>query len=204
MLEAINLTCVRGERSLFTGLSFRIESGQCLVVRGANGSGKTSLLRVLAGLMPPTDGSVHWRGKAIDRANEQYRRELLYLGHAPALKAALSAAENLAFSASLADEPVSTTAIDDALRQAGLQGHEDLLVGTLSEGQKRRVNLSRLLLQRRAMWVMDEPFTALDAKAADWAAELINHHLAGGGAAVLTTHQEVKLAYPTQSIRMGA
>lgn len=203
MLKTINLQCVRGERSLFNGLSLRVEAGECLVIRGENGSGKTSLLRMLAGLAPPADGAVYWNGRQADRANEEYRRELLYLGHLLGLKEGLSAAENLTFASTVASDPASPSVVYDALHQAGLSGKEDLPVRALSQGQRRRVNLARLLLQKRALWVLDEPLTALDDKAGQWAMSMIDRHLAGGGVAVLTTHQDVALTHATQLIRMG-
>lgn len=203
MLEAINLDCVRGERRLFHNLSFQLKAGECLLVRGENGSGKTSLLRMLVGLTPPAAGAVHWQGSPIKKLGDEYRRQLLYCGHPLGLKDALSATENLISSVALADESVTQDGVHEALRQAGLQGREHLSVRALSQGQKRRVNLARLLLQRRALWVLDEPLTALDTQASLWVVRVIDQHLSNGGIVVLTTHQDIGLAGATQLIRVG-
>ncbi len=204
MLEVINLQCVRGERSLFDSLSFQLKAGECLLLQGENGSGKTSLLRMLVGLTPPTTGTVHWNGRPIKQWGDEYGRELLYCGHSPGLKEDLSATENLTFGSALADIQVGSSTVYDVLHQAGLRGCEHLPVRALSQGQKRRVNLARLLLQKRALWLLDEPLTALDAKASRWIIELIDRHLDNGGIAVLTTHQDIKLAHTTQTVRVGA
>lgn len=203
MLEAINLDCVRGERRLFHNLNFHIDAGECLLVRGQNGSGKTSLLRMLVGLTPAAAGAVHWQGSPIKKLGDEYRRKLLYCGHSLGLKDDLSATENLTSSMALSDESVTADAVLDALGQAGLQGREHQSVRALSQGQKRRVNLARLLLQKRALWVLDEPLTALDAQASQWVVRVIDQHLSGGGIVVLTTHQDLTLAGTAHVIRVG-
>ncbi|TKR53505.1 cytochrome c biogenesis heme-transporting ATPase CcmA [Allopusillimonas ginsengisoli] len=203
MLEAINLECVRGERRLFHNLSFQLKAGRCLLVHGENGSGKTSLLRMLVGLTPPASGAVHWQDTSIRKLGDEYRRELLYCGHPLGLKDDLSAAENLISSIALTNELVTRDAVYDALCQAGLQGREHLLVRALSQGQKRRVNLARLLLQQRVLWVLDEPLTALDTQASQWVVRMVDQHLSNGGITVLTTHQNLTLASATHTIRVG-
>lgn len=203
MLEAINLDCVRGERRLFHNLNFHLDAGECLLVCGQNGSGKTSLLRMLVGLTPAAAGSVHWQGSPIKKLGDEYRRKLLYCGHSLGLKDDLSATENLTSGMALSDESVTSEAVLDALGQAGLQGREHLSVRALSQGQKRRVNLARLLLQKRALWVLDEPLTALDAQASQWVVRVIDQHLSGGGIVVLTTHQDLTLAGTAHVIRVG-
>lgn len=202
MLEASNLECVRGEKSLFRGLSFRLGAGTCLMVQGANGSGKTSLLRMLCGLSPPAQGEIRWNGAPIRKLAEEYRGELLYCGHAGAVKDELTALENARLSATLAGTPVGDEAALQALRQLGLKGREHLPARVLSAGQKRRVALSRLLLERRRLWVLDEPLTALDKAAAANLCGLIDAHLAGGGMAVLTSHQELPLAGRVEHLRL--
>lgn len=204
MLEAINLKCVRGERSLFDSLNFRVKAGECLLVHGENGSGKTSLLRMLVGLTPLAAGTIYWNGTPIKQWSDEYRRELHYCGHALGLKEELSATENLVFGSELANEPVNPVAAHQALHQAGLRGREHLPVRTLSQGQKRRVSLAKLLLQKRALWVLDEPLTALDAQATQWITKEIDRHLRNGGVAVLTTHSTIALAYAPQVIQVGA
>lgn len=202
MLEASNLECVRGEKSLFRGLSFRLGAGACLMVQGANGSGKTSLLRMLCGLSPPAAGEIRWNGAPIRKLAEDYRGELLYCGHAGAVKDELTALENARLSATLAGTPVDDEAALQALRQLGLKGREHLPARVLSAGQKRRVALSRLLLERRRLWVLDEPLTALDKAAVANLCALIDAHLAGGGLAVLTSHQELPLAGRVDHLRL--
>jgi heme exporter protein A len=194
---------VRGERRLFHNLNFQLKAGECLLVRGENGSGKTSLLRMLVGLTPPAAGAIDWRSSPIKKLGDEYRRELLYCGHPLGLKDDLSATENLIFSMALTDELVTQDAVYEALGKAGLQGREHLSVRALSQGQKRRVNLARLLLQKRALWVLDEPLTALDTQASLWVVRVIDQHLSNGGIAVLTTHQDLTLAGATHVIRVG-
>jgi heme exporter protein A len=194
MLEASNLECVRGEKSLFRGLSFRLEPGACLMVQGANGSGKTSLLRMICGLAQPEQGEIRWEGQSIRKLAEDYRGELLYCGHAGAVKDDLTALENARISATLAGTPVDDDASLQALRQLGLKGREHLPARVLSAGQKRRVALSRLLLEKRKLWVLDEPLTALDKAAVTNLCSVIDAHLAAGGMAVLTSHQDLPLA----------
>lgn len=204
MLEAINLKCLRGDRCLFEHVAFRIEAGGCLIVQGENGSGKTSLLRMIVGLTPADDGALHWQGRSIRSLSDEYRKQLLYCGHHHGLKEELSAMENLMFSTAVSGEPVSASAAQDALRQVGLLGRERQPVRTLSQGQKRRVSLSRLLLQKRPLWVLDEPLAALDTQAASWLEKTIGRHLDSGGIAVVTTHQDTKLKRTAQVIQVGA
>ena len=194
MLEATDLECVRGERRLFARIEFQLDDGELLSVQGTNGSGKTSLLRMLCGLSPAAGGEIRWRGSAIGELGEDYRRELCYLGHHNAIKEELTPLENLLASASLADETLNEGAALEALEQVGLAGREDLACRYLSQGQKRRVALARLVNERRALWILDEPYVALDAAAITLVAGLIGAHLQRGGLAVLTTHQAVAVA----------
>ena len=194
MLEASNLECVRGEKSLFRDVSFQLEAGACLMVQGANGSGKTSLLRMLCGLAQPAQGEIRWDGEPIRKLAEDYRGELLYCGHVGALKDDLTALENAQISATLAGAPVAEEAARQALRQLGLKGREDLPARVLSAGQRRRVALTRLLLEKRRLWVLDEPLTALDKAAVATLCGVIDAHLAAGGMAGLTSHQDLPLA----------
>ncbi len=199
MLEADNLECVRGERRLFAGLGFKLEAGELLYLQGKNGAGKTSLLRMLIGLLPPEAGEIRWKGQSIRSAGEDFRADLCYLGHLNAIKEELTPLENLLAAARLADEELTEDDALDALEQVGLAGREDLACKYLSQGQKRRVALARLVKERRPLWVLDEPFVALDVAAVDWLAGLISAHLQRGGLAVMTTHQPVDI--PAGTVR---
>ena len=199
MLEARHLDCVRGERLLFKALSFRLTEGELLNLQGKNGSGKTSLLRMLCGLLPPAAGEICWKDQSITRLGEDYRRELCFLGHHNAIKEELTPLENLKASAQLADAALDEDRALDALETLGLAGREDLACRYLSQGQKRRVALARLVNERKALWLLDEPFVALDAAAVELVAGIIGAHLQRGGLAVLTTHQPVDS--PAGSVR---
>ena len=193
MLSVSDLECLRGDRRLFSGVGFRLGDGELMYLQGRNGTGKTSLLRLLCGLLPPAGGEICWRGQPIKRLGEDYRRELCFLGHHNAIKEELTPLENLSISAALAATPLDTEQALDALAQLGLAGREDLPCRYLSQGQKRRVALSRLVFDRRTLWLLDEPFVALDTAAVELVAGLIGAHLQRGGLAVLTTHQPVEI-----------
>ena len=193
MLEAIDLDCARGGRELFAKLSVALRGGELLRVRGANGSGKTSLLRILCGLLTPSAGAVRWKGTPIGELREEYSRQLVYVGHAPAVKDDLTAAENLAFACTVSGLGVSKEMIFSALERFDLKG-KDILVKNLSQGQRRRAALARLAVSDKVpLWLLDEPFSALDAAAAAVVEELMRRHAAGGGAVVFTTHQDTRV-----------
>lgn len=206
MLEIINLGCLRGERRLFGGVSFRLAPGGLIWIQGSNGSGKTTLLRTLCGLTQAMAGEVRWRGETIQTLGEDYRRELTYLGHANGLKEDLSALENLRIAAQLAGQPVSREACVEALQGSGLAGREHLPVKFLSQGQRRRAALARLRLAHpRTLWLLDEPFNALDTRAVADMRHIMETHLARGGMIALTTHQDVDIqAADTQTLRLDA
>ena len=188
-LEAHALECVRGGRRLFDSLSFSVEPGEMLEVSGANGSGKTSLLRMLCGLLPPVAGEILWQGENIQTLKEEYLRELAYLGHANGIKTELSALENLRIAGGLAGVRPGEEKITAALERMGLEGSEERPAKTLSQGQQRRLALARLLVGETALWILDEPLTALDSAAVGLVQSVLGEHLEGGGMAVLTTHQ---------------
>ncbi|EKM0365262.1 cytochrome c biogenesis heme-transporting ATPase CcmA [Cronobacter turicensis] len=189
MLDARNLACLRDERLLFRALSFRVSPGDIVHVTGANGAGKTSLLRLLVGLARPEEGDICWRGEPLAHTRSAFHQELLWLGHLPGIKAALTADENLAFY----HPHTRREARWQALAAIGLGGYEDLPVEQLSEGQQRRVALARLWLSDAPLWVLDEPLTALDAAGVATLTARLEAHAARGGAVVVTTHQPLAL-----------
>ncbi|CAE6730505.1 cytochrome c biogenesis heme-transporting ATPase CcmA [Candidatus Nitrotoga fabula] len=194
MLEISNLACNRGDHLLFSDLNFSISAGQLLQVQGANGSGKTSLLRTLCGLVIPAMGEIKWRGQDIHELDEKFYAEMIYLGHSNAIKDELNAVENLRISAGLAGCKLDDKQIIAALRRMGLRGREMLPVRVLSQGQCRRVALARLLLINVSLWILDEPLTALDVSAVGLMQELIGEHLANKGMVIYTTHQPLEVA----------
>jgi heme exporter protein A len=194
VLEIINLGCLRGERRLFGGVSFRLAPGGLIWIQGSNGSGKTTLLRTLCGLTQAMVGEVRWRGEPIQDMGEDHRRELTYIGHANGLKEDLSALENLRIAAQLAGHAVAPEAVVAALQGSGLAGREHLPVKFLSQGQRRRAALARLrLAHAHALWLLDEPFNALDTHAVADMRQLMEAHLERGGMIALTTHQDVAI-----------
>jgi heme exporter protein A len=194
MLEVINLACTRGDRTLFLDVSFRLEAGGLLHVAGTNGSGKTSLLRILCGLGAADGGEVRWRGEPISALRESYSREVVYLGHAVALKDDLSATENLQVACMLAGQPVTRAVAREALVAFGLAACAHLPVRALSQGQKRRAALARLALAMHApLWILDEPFSALDVEAVRDLEQRVAAYLDGGGSAIFTTHQDAAI-----------
>lgn len=193
MLEARELTCVRGEKQLFSGLNMRLSSGACLHVRGENGVGKTSLLRLLTGLAKPDSGEVMWSNQNISKDLLGYHRDLLFLGHRDGLKEDLTALENLQMYAVLDAVPLTQEKALAALWRFGLRGREYLPVNCLSAGQKRRVLMARMLTRQAALWILDEPFNALDVKAVHELKNLIAEQLLQGGLVVMTSHQEVNI-----------
>ena len=194
MLEARQLECTRGDRRLFSHLSFRLGSGQLLRVAGANGSGKTSLLRIMCGLVSPSAGELRWQGRPIRAEREEYSKNLVLVGHLNALKDDLTALENLQVSAALGGKPADARLMLAGLERFGVAHCAELPAKVLSQGQRRRVALARLALAPAApLWILDEPFSALDVAAVVELERLLASHLASGGMVVLTTHQEVQV-----------
>jgi|SRR5215510_8854623 len=191
-LRASELECIRGERRLFQGLSFTVGPGDMLWVLGANGSGKTSLLRLLCALMRPESGSVMWNGRDVRKAREQLNADLLYLGHAPAIKDDLTALENLRFGLAQSGIAASDADAQAALTEFGLAASSSVMARALSQGQRRRVALARLALATaKPLWILDEPFTALDREATQLVQTHLKAHLARAASVVFTSHQEV-------------
>ena len=190
LMQAEGLELWRGERCLFRDLCLALPEGAVLHVSGANGCGKTSLLRVLCGLSEPEEGEIRWRGQSIRHCREDFQLAFAWLGHLNGFKAELSARENLAFSVSLrrrTDPEVRNNTLD----QVGLGAVADLPCRVLSAGKKRRLSLATIMLSAARLWILDEPFTNLDAKGRDMISEMLDRHCADGGAAIVASHQEL-------------
>ena len=192
-LQVKQLTCIRGDRRLFSDLSFALQAGQLLHLKGRNGTGKTTLQRSLGGLFEPDAGEIRWGGQSIGDLGESYYQDVLYLGHAAGIKLDFTPLENLRTLCGLRGLSVSEDKLWQALQKLGLRGFEDLPARMLSAGQKRRIALARLFVDPAKLWILDEPFTALDVAAVDLLRALLVGHLDVGGMVVLTTHQAVDL-----------
>lgn len=193
-LQAYQLACTRGERQLFHDIDVDIHPGDALRVAGTNGSGKTSLLRMLCGLSLPAAGSVLWHGHNIRSVREEFASQLIYLGHAHGVKDDLTAVENIMVASTLSGKPVTRADAQRALDRLGLGDAANFLAGSLSQGQRKRVALARLGLgMAAALWILDEPFSALDQSAVMQLCATLNHYLAQGGMVIYTTHQEIAL-----------
>lgn len=190
-LQARQLACERDDRWLFQGLDLDIRSGEIVRIEGPNGSGKTTLLKILSGQLSDYQGELSWNGTAMKDAREHFLANLLYLGHAPGIKSGLSPLENLSWYQALSGERGNEEQRLNALENVGLAGFEDVPAGQLSAGQQRRIALARLTLTPRALWVLDEPFTAIDRHGvADLERQLVEHAQAGG-CVLVTTHHEL-------------
>lgn len=196
MLELRDIAAFRGERLVFEGISFRLDAGEALVLTGANGSGKTTLLRLLAGFVPPAAGNVLWQGAEALGDLPALGRRTSFLGHQDAVKAGLTVAENLSLGAG------GTDGQGAALEAMALADLADLPARFLSAGQKRRLAIARLVLQRRSLWLLDEPTTALDAASVAALGVVVAQHRAAGGIVVAATHLDLPLVSP-RSLRLG-
>ncbi len=204
MFSVSNLCCSRGEKRLFSGVSFSLQQGEYLHLEGDNGVGKTSLLRLACGLSPLEQGEMSWQGKPVSENTDEFRSNLAYLGHQLALKEDLTPLENLLFHAAVAGRQLSLPQARAALAQLGLKGREHLPVRVLSQGQKRRTALARLVVSTAKLWILDEPFVALDPAAQSALSEVINAHLSSQGMVLLTSHQAVSLAGQGRSYRLSS
>jgi heme exporter protein A len=188
-LQGTGLSCIRDDRVLFEELAFELVSGQVLLLEGKNGSGKTSLLRILCGFREPDSGAIHWCGDAVK--DSQFYAEMAYVGHLDGIKKELTVLENLKMA--LALNSAGRYSIDQALAKVHLAGYDDILVQALSAGQKRRLSLARLLITENVLWILDEPFTSLDRQGIALIETLMAEHCAGGGMIVLTSHHDIAL-----------
>lgn len=204
MLEARSLGCVRGTRLLFEDVSFQIRPGEICQVRGTNGAGKTSLLRILCGLSLPEHGEVLWDGAPIDQDRAGYHAQLAYVGHAPGLKLDLTARENLLFALSL-QAAQQHADIDLVLERVGLDASANLLCRHLSAGQLRRVAIARLHLASALLWILDEPCSAIDSQGVSNIETLLGTHLDAGGMVIFTSHQAIQVAqHPITTIELSS
>jgi heme exporter protein A len=190
-LEVSGLECIRDDRILFRELGFTLEAGQALILEGRNGSGKTSLLRILCGIRLPDAGSVRWCGTDIDRLGADYHEHTAYVGHRDGVKLDLTPRENLAMARALG-RPAAIT-LETALEKVDLYGYEDVLTRNLSAGQQRRLALARLLVTDTELWILDEPFTSLDTHGIRLIEGLLEEHTAHGGLLAVTSHHAVNL-----------
>jgi len=192
LLETFQLGCTRGDRTLFTDVSLALGPGALLHVTGSNGSGKTTLLRTLCGLSQPAAGEIRWSGAPIVRLGDEYRARLAYIGHQDGVHGELTPFENLRLAGCLG-ERAEPAAILTALERLGLAAVRDFTTKLLSQGQRRRLALARLLVSPRPLWILDEPFSALDTRSSRLVETLLHEHAARGGCAVLSSHQELRL-----------
>ena len=198
LISAANLTCIREERLLFDQLNIEINSGDIVQVEGPNGAGKTSLLRILSGLSQPYEGEVFFKELPIRLCREDFHQNLLYLGHLPGVKGEMSAQENLNFNLALHGVSDNKAKIEATLAKVNLTGFEDSLAAHLSAGQHRRISLARLYQSNACIWILDEPFTAIDKQGVHGLEQLFKAHIAQGGCIILTTHQDLLTFAPQQ------
>ena len=201
-LEGRDLRCDRGPVTLFKEISFAVTSGEWLALRGSNGSGKTTLLRCVAGLTRPDAGEVMWAGQAVSADRARFRKALCYAGHLPGIKDDLTAEENLAGLLALRGLDADPEARRAALARVGLEKRRHLPARRLSAGQRRRIGLARLVLERAPLWALDEPLTALDDDGQRLFERLLAEHVANGGMAIIATHHPLAPA-PARELRLG-
>ena len=203
LLATENLECTRDDRQLFSGLAFRLDAGEVLQIEGPNGSGKTSLLRILSGLRRADAGSVKWQGDDIQHRREDYYSSMVYIGHLPCIKNDLTTLEYIRVLLDTRSQSVPVNHIEQALARVGLAGFEDVAGKALSSGQRRRVLLAFLLLADARLWILDEPLTALDVKGVDLVESMILEHRKNGGSVIFTTHHGMQLPCEMKRVDLG-
>lgn len=202
LLTTHDLECIRDDRLLFKALSVELGVGEVLQIEGANGSGKTSLLRILCGLRQADAGRVMWQGEDISRSREDYYANMVYIGHLTCIKADLTVFENIRVLLDTRSQTVSLALIEDALDKVGLAGFDDVPGKALSSGQKRRMLLAFLLLTKARLWILDEPLTALDIQGVELVESMIVEHRESGGSVIFTTHHGMQLPCEMKSVNL--
>jgi len=200
MLTAKDLTLFRGERCLFQNLGFALNPGELLILEGSNGSGKTSLMRAIVGMLELESGAIHWDGLPVRNQRQRFHGSLVWMAHRVGFKADLTLLENLRFEAAL--RPASGKDIDIILSRLGIERLTRLPLRSLSAGQQRRVSLARMLLSDAILWLMDEPFTNLDREGRELVLTLVEEHVKAGGMCVMAAHQDVVIDAPTHTVRL--
>ena len=199
-----NISCERDDRILFSGLNFDLAAGEVMRIHGPNGSGKTTLLRVLTTLARDFNGALFWGESPMDEVRSQFLAEMAFIGHDSGIQGQLTPLENLSWYCHLAGLPSQPAEIEQAIATIGLRGYGDVPCAQLSAGQKRRVALSRLILLKTPLWILDEPFTAIDAKGVLALEQLIQAHVQQAGSVILTTHQEIQGDFPVKVLDLAA
>lgn len=202
-LQMINVSCERHHRILFRNLSFQVQRGEILLIEGANGSGKSSLIRLLTGLSLPASGSILWRDKSIQQIRDIYHNDLHYVGHTNGIKLGLTVLENLRLANVLLCESYAFYP-ESILALLQLDKQQYTLARYLSAGQKRRLAMARLFLFPKPLWILDEPFTALDKEVQTWLLAQLKHHVERGGIAIISSHHYLNFKdVPMQTLRLG-
>ncbi|MEJ2140384.1 MAG: cytochrome c biogenesis heme-transporting ATPase CcmA [Gammaproteobacteria bacterium] len=199
-LTADSLTLFRGERCLFENLSFALNPGELLLLEGCNGSGKTSLIRAIAGLIELESGEIYWDEQPVRRQRQVFNNELVWMAHRVGFKADLSLVENLRFESALRRD--SRHDLDDILTRLNINRLKRLPVRSLSAGQQRRVALARMLMSAATLWMMDEPVTNLDREGRSLVMTLVSEHLARGGMVIMAAHQDIQIDFPVHTIQL--
>lgn len=201
LLKVVDLFCERDERILFDGLTFNLSAGELLQVEGANGSGKTTLLRILSGLSGDFEGLIYWCDEPLEQVKDDFLSSLLYFGHQPGVKGMLTPTENLQWYSAI-HPALLVDKIPTALEIVGLKGYEDVPCHSLSAGQNRRVSLARLYMNTAKLWILDEPFTAIDKRGVVAKEKLLADHVTAGGSVILTTHHDLTSCGPVTKMNL--